>query len=132
VPLKIPLVMPRKKYGETSFGQRLVALRKARGLTQVQLARLAGTTQRAVSYYENEAGFPPAPAVIQLARALRVTTDELLGLKTPKVDHLNDDAESRRLWRRFRQMSALPDRDRRAVIRLINSLVSSKPSRAVA
>ena len=130
--LKMPLVMPRKKYGETSFGQRLVALRKARGLTQVQLARLAGTTQRAVSYYENEAGFPPAPAVIQLARALRVTTDELLGLKTPKVDHLNDDAESRRLWRRFRQMAALPDRDRRAVIRLINSLASSKLSGAVA
>lgn len=132
MPSKMPLVMPRKKYGETSFGQRLTALRKARGLTQVQLARLANTTQRAVSYYENEAGFPPAPAVIQLARALRITTDELLGVKTPKIDHLNDDGESRRLWRRFRQMAALPDRDRRAVIRLINSLVSSKLSRAVA
>lgn len=132
MPLKMPLVMPRKKYGETSFGQRLVAVRKARGLTQVQLARLASTTQRAISYYENEAGFPPAPAVIQLARALRVTTDELLGVKTPKVEHLNDDSESRRLWRRFRQMAALPDRDQRAVIRLINSLVSSKLPRAVA
>jgi transcriptional regulator with XRE-family HTH domain len=132
VHLKMPLVMPRKKYGETSFGQRLVAVRKARGLTQVQLARLAGTTQRAISYYENEAGFPPAPAVIQLARALRVTTDELLGVKIPKIDHLNDDTESRRLWRRFRQMAALPDRDQRAVIRLINSLVSSKLPRAVA
>ncbi len=130
--LKMPLVMPRKKYGETSFGQRLVTVRKARGLTQVQLARLANTTQRAISYYENEAGFPPAPAVIQLARALRVTTDELLGVKIPKIDHLNDDTESRRLWRRFRQMAALPDRDQRAVIRLINSLVSSKLPRAVA
>jgi transcriptional regulator with XRE-family HTH domain len=128
----MPLVMPRKKYGETSFGQRLVSVRKARGLTQVQLARLAGTTQRAISYYENEAGFPPAPAVIQLARALRVTTDELLGVKIPKIDHLNDDTESRRLWRRFRQMAGLPDRDQRAVIRLINSLVSSKLPRAVA
>lgn len=132
MPLKMPLVMPRKKYGETSFGQRLVTVRKARGLTQVQLARLASTTQRAISYYENEAGFPPAPAVIQLARALRVTTDELLGVKIPKIDHLNDDTESRRLWRRFRQMAALPDRDQRAVIRLINSLVSSKLPRAVA
>lgn len=130
--LKMPLVMPRKKYGETSFGQRLVAVRKARGLTQVQLARLANTTQRAISYYENEAGFPPAPAVIQLARALRVTTDELLGVRIPKLEHLNDDGESRRLWRRFRQMAGLPDRDQRAVIRLINSLVSSKLPRAVA
>ena len=49
--------VPRKKYGETSFGQRLIAMRKARGLTQIQLAKAAATTQRAISYYENEAGF---------------------------------------------------------------------------
>jgi transcriptional regulator with XRE-family HTH domain len=122
----MPVVMPRKKYGETSFGQRLVLLRKARGFTQVQLARAANTTQRAISYYETEAGFPPAPAVVQLARALRITTDELLGVRTPKIDHLDDDAESRRLWRRFRQIASLPDRDQRAVIRLINSLSAGR------
>ena len=98
----------------------------------MQLARAANTTQRAISYYENEAGFPPVPAVLQLARALRVGTDELLGVKLPKVEHLNDDAETRRLWRRFQQMTALADRDQRAVIRLINSLVSSKEPRAAA
>lgn len=124
--LKMPLVMPRKKYGETPFGQRLVMLRKARGLTQVELAHAANTTQRAISYYETEAGFPPAPAVVQLARALRITTDELLGVRTPKIDHLDDDAESRRLWRRFRQIASLPDRDQRAVIRLINSLSAGR------
>ena len=43
------------------IGKDQAAIRKARGLTQVQLAELAGTTQRAVSYYEAEAGFPPAP-----------------------------------------------------------------------
>jgi transcriptional regulator with XRE-family HTH domain len=116
--------MPRKKYGETSFGERLVAIRKARGLTQVELADAAGTTQRAISYYETEAGFPPAPAVILLAKALQVTTDELLGLKPPKVERLNGDPESRRLWKRFQQVTTLPERDQKAVARLINSLVS--------
>ena len=67
----IPCVMPRKKYGETSFGERLQAIRKARGLTQVQLAEAAGTTQRAISYYETEAGFPPAPAVIAWTHRIR-------------------------------------------------------------
>jgi transcriptional regulator with XRE-family HTH domain len=67
-------VMPRKKYEETSFGERLQAIRKARSLTQVQLAEAAGTTQRAISYYETEAGFPPAPAVIDLAKALNILT----------------------------------------------------------
>jgi transcriptional regulator with XRE-family HTH domain len=132
MPLKITFAMPRKKYGETPFGERLASLRKARGFTQVQLARTANTTQRAISYYENEAGFPPVPAVLQLARALRVSTDELLGVKLPKVEHLNDGAETRRLWRRFQQMTALADRDQRAVIRLINSLVSAKEPRAAA
>jgi len=116
--------MPRNKYCETSFGERLAAIRKARGLTQVQLAEAAGTTQRAVSYYETEAGFPPAPAVVQLAKALQVSTDELLGLKPPKVEGLNGDAETRRLWKRFQQVTSLPEKDQKAVIRLINSLVS--------
>ncbi len=117
-------VMPRKKYGETTFGERLIAIRKARGLTQVQLAEMAGTTQRAISYYETEAGFPPAPAVIDLAKALQVTADELLGIRPPKVARMEDDSEQRRLWKRFQQMTELPEKDQKAVIRLINSLSS--------
>jgi hypothetical protein len=37
--------MRRKKYGETSFGERLVAIRKARGLTQVRLAEAVQVSQ---------------------------------------------------------------------------------------
>jgi len=127
MPLTIALDMPRKKYEETSFGKRLALLRKTRGFTQVQLAKAAGTTQRAISYYENEAGFPPAPAVMDLARVLRVSTDELLGIRpqpreATKLEQLHRDPESRRLWKRFQQMAELPEKDQRAVIRLINSL----------
>jgi transcriptional regulator with XRE-family HTH domain len=116
--------MPRNKYGETSFGERLQNIRKARGLTQVQLAEAAETTQRAVSYYETEAGFPPAPAVIALAKALGITTDELLGVKPPKVERVSDDSEARRQWKRFQMIATLPERDQKAVIRLINSLAT--------
>lgn len=121
--------MPRNKYGETSFGERLQNIRKARGLTQVQLAEAAETTQRAISYYETEAGFPPAPAVIGLAKALHVSTDELLGLKPPKVAPAEEDPEARRQWKRFQMISTLPERDQKAVIRLINSLVAAGPVR---
>jgi transcriptional regulator with XRE-family HTH domain len=117
--------MPRKKYGETSFGERLQNIRKARGMTQVQLAEVAQTTQRAVSYYETEAGFPPVPAVIALAKALKISTDELLGMKPPKVERVNDDSEARRQWKRFQMISTLPERDQKAVVRLIHSLVSA-------
>lgn len=123
--------MPRKKYPETSFGERLQNMRKARGLTQVQLAEAAGTTQRAISYYETEAGFPPAPAIIDLARALQVTTDELLGVKPPHIQAATEDPEARRQWKRFQMVSSLPERDQKAVIRLINSLVAAVPARRV-
>ena len=117
--------MPRRKTEDFSFGPRLAAIRKARGLTQVQLAGTAGSTQRSISYYENDDGIPPASAVIALAKALKVSADELLGLKPPRVERVHDDAEARRMWRRFQMVTALPEKDRRAVIRLINSLVAA-------
>jgi hypothetical protein len=47
---KIGLAMPAKKEPHTAFGKRLFSFRKARGLTQVQLAEALGTTQRVISY----------------------------------------------------------------------------------
>jgi transcriptional regulator with XRE-family HTH domain len=112
-----------------------MGLRKARGMTQIQLAKAAKTTQRAISYYENEAGFPPAPAVIGLARALHVTADELLGIEpqsreASKFEQVTNDPESMRQWKRFQRITLLPERDQRAVIRLINSLTGMTGSEA--
>jgi transcriptional regulator with XRE-family HTH domain len=123
--LTIADAMPRRKKEDSSFGPRLTAIRKARGLTQVELAQAAGSTQRSISYYENDDGIPPAAAVIALAKALRVSSDELLGLKPPRLEHTRDDAETRRVWKRFQMVTALPEKDQRAVIRLINSLVAA-------
>jgi transcriptional regulator with XRE-family HTH domain len=120
--LKIALAMPRKKSEPSAFGRRLVAIRKARGLTQLQVAKALGTTQRTVSYYENQGGSPPAHVVVAIAKLLHVSADELLGLRPSKLEHRKEDPERRRLWKRFQRMASLPERDQRAVIRLINSL----------
>lgn len=120
--LKITPVMPRKWNREASFGKRLLVLRKARGITQVELAKALGTTQRTISYYENEDGVPTVVILGSLARVLGVTADELLGLKPIK---LQDSPQKRRLWKRLQRIESLPERDQRAVIRLINSLVAS-------
>jgi len=118
--------MPRKKNEESDFGRRLVALRRLRGLTQIDLAEAAGTSQRAISYYENHAAYPPANMVIAIAKVLRVSADELLGLKPVKPDARAEDPELRRLWKKFQQVSDLPEKDQRAVIRLINSLSGAR------
>ena len=124
---RILFPMPKKIRSASAFGERLTALRKARGLTQVQLADRIGSTQRAVSRYETVADRAPAPVLARLAQALAVSTDELLGVKrTRAAAGLTNDPEARRLWKKFQQVMALPEKDRRAVIRLVNSLVTAK------
>jgi transcriptional regulator with XRE-family HTH domain len=110
------------------FGGRLLALRKARGFTQVQLAEAIESTQRAISSYETQASYPPAPVIADLAQALGVTSDELLGLKKSPKALKQMNAETRRVWKKFQQVLTLPERDQRAVMRLINSLVTAKGS----
>jgi transcriptional regulator with XRE-family HTH domain len=129
--LTIIPIMASKQAGDSDFGRRLMTLRKAHNMSQVQLAKAAKTTQRAVSYYETGLGFPPAPLVARLAHALNISSDELLGLKpqprqTSQFERLNNDPNSRRLWKRFQQMASLPEKDQRAVVRLINSLSAVK------
>jgi transcriptional regulator with XRE-family HTH domain len=124
--------MPRKSHKNSSFGKRLVALRKTAGITQVQLASLIGSSQRAISYYENEAGFPPAPVLAAIAKALNVSTDELMGLSRPSAKPKSQtqtqaqSPELLRLWKKFQLVLSLPEKDQRAIIRLINSLFSAK------
>lgn len=124
--------MSAKLPPSSPFGQRLLDLRRQRGLTQVQLAEALGSTQRAISYYETVADYPPAEVIVELARVLEVATDVLLGVKTPKAQKPavpHDDPETRRLWKRFQRVLELPEKDRRAVIRLVNSLVAAQPAR---
>jgi transcriptional regulator with XRE-family HTH domain len=102
-------------------------LRMQRGLTQADLADLLGSTQRNVSHYETVAEYPPTDVLVKIATVLKVSADELLGLKVPKQPPKKaEDPETKRLWKRFQQLLSLPEKDQRAVIRLINSLVGAK------
>jgi len=59
------------------LGEALVTLRRARGLTQAELAERAGVTQAALSRYESELRYPDNNHVRALAGALGVTHDFL-------------------------------------------------------
>lgn len=130
MPLTLVSAMPAKTPPQTDFGRRLVALRQARGLTQTQLGEATRTSQRIISRLETVAEHPTVPVLVELARALRVTTDELLGLKPPpKAEPFRQPPEEKRLWRQLRQVAELPERDQRAVLRLINSVASAREAR---
>jgi transcriptional regulator with XRE-family HTH domain len=118
--------MPRKVHPASAFGERLAELRAERGITQAQLAAMIGSSQRAISAYETVAEYPPTAVVVQLAETLKVSTDELLGVRPLRAARSAEDPEVRRLWKKFQQVLALPEKDRRAVVRLVNSLVAVK------
>ena len=118
--------MPAQKKPASPFGERLIALRKIRRITQTELADAIGTTQRVISYYEAVAPVPSGDIVLNLAKALGVSTDELLGAKPPrKIDSPIDKPEARRYWRRFQQLMELPEKDQRAVLRTIDSMTKA-------
>ena len=67
-----------------AMGKRIAQLRKARNLTQQQLADQLNVTNRAISRWERGDGYPEITLLPKLADSLGVTTDEILGHKTRK------------------------------------------------
>ena len=61
------------------FGDRLKALRKARGLSQDELAALLHTTKQVISRYETGQREPRVSVAAQYARQLGVSVEQLVG-----------------------------------------------------
>ena len=118
--------MPRQKDSPSVFCTRLIAARRVRGMTQTQLADAIGSSQRAISYYEAEGGNPPMEVAARIAKALNTTADDLLGLAETSEQSEAATPDERRLWRRFRQLLTLPEKDRRAVMRMLDSLAKGR------
>jgi len=113
--------VPRKKSVEPahSFGHRLAAMRQTAGLSQRQLAKQTGISQRMIAYYEGRAALPPGHVLTVLAEALGTSVDQLAGTKP-----LRPVAEGRshpRLWQRFRQIEKLPMRERKELFSVIDA-----------
>ena len=111
--------MRSKNGGESPFGRRLRMLRQASGLTQTELAKKIGGTQKMITHYENRVKFPPVEVLPKIARALKVTTDELVGHRNIKDGGVIKD---KNLMRRFNSIGSLSLRDQRTVFSLINAL----------
>ena len=63
------------------FGKILRELRKEKGLSQTEFAKLLCTTQDSISLWELGKSFPDIPTLIKIARIFETTTDYLLGLE---------------------------------------------------
>lgn len=101
-----------------TFGRRLAALRKAAGYSQRAFAEEIGISYRMVAYYEAQTQRPPAQLLPVIAKALHLSTDQLLGLEpVPK----RQPPLSQRLLRKMKAIEALPPRDQRPLLRTIDA-----------
>lgn len=62
-----------------NFGGKVAQLRKAKGMTQAELAMQLNVSNRAVSRWETGEGYPEVTLLAPLAKALGVSVDFLLG-----------------------------------------------------
>ena len=98
------------------FGERLEALRRERGLSQAEVAEIAGVHPVQMSRYETGKGMPSVEVVKGLAVALAVSTDELLF--DPGERKLSKDAQLL-----FEAVSTLDKKRKDAVKTLIEAAV---------
>jgi len=111
--------------GATGFGQRLAELRKAAGFTQQELADEVGVSRRMIAYYEGQTAHPPTTLLPAIARALKLSTDALLGLapivaaKRPRAARQADS----RLVRRLQAIEKLEPADKRQVLQVLDAFI---------
>lgn len=112
----------------SGFGRRMAQLRKAAGYTQQQLADEVGVSRRMIAYYEGETGHPPTSFLVELARALAVTTDALLGI-APRKKAAGPSTLSTRWERRIRQIERLSAKPKQQIVTFIDAILVAEQVR---
>ena len=106
------------------FSRNLIKYRKARGLTQVQLAERSGLSKRMIAYYETNVANPPLANVLILAEALSISVAELTDTNgTASVANLFEDIDMRTL-KKIMMIKKLPKRDRVTIYNMIDAMLN--------
>jgi transcriptional regulator with XRE-family HTH domain len=107
------------------LGTRLRALRQQRGITQVELALAMRLTQSNISAIERGARGVTIHQVVELAKILSVSTDEILGQPSaaPGKPAARTLLKDRRFLRRLQMIERLPKRDQQALLRTIDAFL---------
>jgi transcriptional regulator with XRE-family HTH domain len=113
--------MPKRKTEVIEhFGERLAELRKAAGYTQVEFAAELAITQRMVAYYEAPDAHPPAHLLPQMAQALGIGVEVLLGIEPPRR---GKKLATNRLERRLMEIEKLGIAEKRQIIQIIDTFI---------
>jgi len=121
----MPMGRPPTK-DRTEFAQRLVAARKAAGLTQKELAERVGVSQRVIAYWERESVGLKSEQLNAVAEALGTSVDSLLGRSEPAPRRGGPTGRARRL---FEQIEAMPRAQQSRVLDMVETVVAGQIAR---
>jgi transcriptional regulator with XRE-family HTH domain len=115
--------MKLEKKHRPVFSQNLVKFRKEKGLSQKDLADIAGLSQRMIVYYENKAVKPPIDKIGILAKVLNVEINDLLGIsKDTEIQKEFVQIDARTL-KKLKIILALPKHQRHIIYSMAESFL---------
>lgn len=103
------------------MGERITQLRKARGITQVQLAEILGVSQQTVQAYEVGRRRIQVSALPVVARTLSVSLEELFG-ETSQAKSKRGPASQ--LERSIERIGQLPKSKQRFVLEMLDTVLA--------
>jgi transcriptional regulator with XRE-family HTH domain len=107
---------------EAAIGRRLKEIRLRRRKTQAQVAAAVGITQPALSECESGEVRLHGALLASLARTLRVSADQLLGLKGSETT----PPRQSRLLNRLQRIEELSASNRRSVLSILDALIDKQ------
>lgn len=106
------------------LGQRLAERRKARGITQVQLAERLGVAQQTLAHYEGGTVRIAIATLAGAAQALDTSVEALLGSASAKTSGKRGPAP--KIQQQLEQIEALPKAKQRAIAQVLDSMLTSQ------
>lgn len=111
----------KEKTFYAALGRRIAEQRKARGITQVELAATLGIAQQTMAHYEGGVSRIAVETLAQLATALGVSVEELID--TPTARRASKRGPAPKLQQQLEQLSRLPKTQQRLVSQLIDTVL---------
>ena len=114
-------ISPDERAFFVELGARIAELRKAQGITQIQMAEALSVSQQTVNSYEVARRRIPASALPELAELFRISIDELLGNQPKKIGGKRGPAS--KLQQQIERLNQLPRSKQRFVIEMIDTVL---------
>ncbi len=114
----------------STLGKRMTELRKAKNLSQTELAKLVGLSYAQIGRYETKGSQPPAEVLKKIADALGTTADYLVyGNTDEKAQATLKDSE---LLQQFKSLEELDEKDKNTIKDIIDAFIKRSKLRNIA